>query len=223
MKNISKLFSLGLLLCASTVTFGQKINAAAGLNFSSIMQSADASAGIMPDPKIKTGFHVGATVDYPLTDLISVDAGLLFSSMGYKVDQTVTVVDFKGTISTYYLTIPILAKANFEVADIQTFVGVGPYIGVGLFGNSETETTSFFGTQKSDDKIEWGNEKDEDQLKRLDFGLQAKAGVEFDKISVAFFYGLGLINIATENSGNGDLTAKNTVFGLTVGYTLFEL
>lgn len=216
MKNFTKLTIAACALFFSTNAIAQRINAAAGLNFSNMMLQYD--AGQIAEPKIKVGFHVGATGDYEVTDLIAVDAGLLFSTMGYKANTDAGFAQVEGKVSLYYLTIPILAKFNFEVADIQAFAGVGPYIGIGLAGNQKSTTTVFGTETKSDEKIEWG---EENSLNRFDFGLQAKAGVEFDKISVAFFYGLGLTNISNVDADG--YSAKNSVFGITAGYTLFEL
>ncbi len=214
---MKKLTTLAIAAC--TLLFGnnavaQKINVNAGLNISSIMTNLGYS-----NPKLKPGFHLGASVDYPISDLLSIDGGLLLSSMGYRInndfDYGFGPEHVEGSVNPYYLTIPILAKANFELGNVKAFAGVGPYVAVGLFGNVNRKYTPPTGaTEDLSGDIEWG----ENDMNRFDAGLQAKAGVEFDKINIALFYGQGLVDVISVD----DEYFLNTVFGLTVGYTLFK-
>lgn len=206
----------------TTNAYSQRLRANAGLNLSNMIQTSDPSLGQPIDPKIKPGFHVGIGGDYELSDLFSLDAGLLFSTMGYKIQETTTIGFFptsvEGSFNTYYLTIPIMAKLKLEVADINTFFGAGPYFAFGLTGNQKITTTSLGITSESDQDVEWGNDENTDNLKRLDFGLQVTGGVEIEDFTVSLFYALGLVDVTPVNG----ITARNTVFGVSVGYYLWE-
>ncbi|AEV31661.1 hypothetical protein Oweho_0647 [Owenweeksia hongkongensis DSM 17368] len=214
---MKKLTTFAIIACTvllSRNAVAQKINVNAGLNISSITTNLGFS-----EPKLKPGFHIGASVDYAVSDLFSIDGGLLLSSMGYRInndfDYGFGPEHVEGNISPYYLTIPILLKANFELGNIQAFAGVGPYAAFGLFGNVDRKYTPANGNSEDlSGDIEWG----ENGMNRFDFGLQAKVGLEFDKINVALFYGQGLVDVISVE----DEYFLNTVFGLTVGYTLFE-
>lgn len=217
MKKLTKI-ALGIFaILLSTNLFAQKVNINAGLNMSTFTNPQNFS------PKLKPGFHVGASLDYTLSDLFSIEGGLLLNSMGCRVDEDVDPLfgggHTEGSITPYYLTIPVLLKANFKIGNVQAFAGVGPYVAFGLFGNSKSTYTSVDGASETTHyKVHFG---ENGHFNTVDFGIRAKAGIELDKINLGLFYGQGLIN-ANPWYNSRDHSIKNSVFGLTLGYTIFQ-
>ncbi len=56
----------------------------------------------------------------------------------------------------FYLDIPLTAKASFDLGDAKVFGLFGPYIGMGLTGQSKTVTTIDGKTEKEKEDVEWG-------------------------------------------------------------------
>ena len=64
--------------------------------------------------------------------------------------------------------------------------------------------------------IEWGSDAEEDDLKRLDFGVSIGAGVELNALQIGLFYNLGLANISSYTDDGA--TIQNRGLGLSVAW-----
>ena len=114
----------------------------------------------------------------------------------------------------YYLEIPIHMGYKYAINDnFAIFGNFGPYFAVGLFGKMKAtgylidEVEGL--TSIHDSAKVFGN----NAMKRFDFGLGLKAGVEFfQKYQVSIGYDWGLLD-NIEDSGN-----KNRNLMLSVGY-----
>ena len=67
-----------------------------------------------------------------------------------------------------------------------------------------------------EEDVEWGSDKEKDDLKRLDFGLTMGGGVEINSIQIGLTYALGLANISSYTDYGTKI--NNRVLGLSVGY-----
>jgi opacity protein-like surface antigen len=215
--SLAVLMSFGLFVSQSNAqTFGVK----AGLNLAN-MHTEDDSGTLSDDFKSQVGFHAGVTAEFPITEMLSFEAGLLASTKGFKQDSEETIlgttVSYKASSNLLYVDVPLTLKATFGISDgANLFVQAGPYLGMGLSGKYKTETTVAGQTEKEESDIKWGSNADEDDLKRMDFGLTGGAGVEFNNISVGLSYGLGLANISAYTEENAKI--NNRVLGISVGY-----
>ena len=200
MKNLMKLFLVIIVFALNTETFAQRFGIMGGLNLSNMAFKSDASS---TSYDTKPGFHIGASFEIPIFKIISIEPALLFSSKGCKT--TMFGVDVKTNL--YYLEVPINVKATFDVKVLKIYGALGPYIGIGLFGNAKAKDEK--------ESIEWGSDGD---LKRIDVGLTFGAGVEIGAIPIYFglSYSLGLSNISASSDGGASI--NNRVFGISVGY-----
>lgn len=112
-----------------------------------------------------------------------------------------------------YLEIPLNAVVNFD----GFYLGAGPYLGYAISGKYKAKYT---GTGEEDSSLEKdlkiGNNKDE--IKPLDFGLNAMAGYKLTNgLNFGLNYGLGLANTGAE--GNNDYKASNRVISFLVGFS----
>jgi hypothetical protein len=219
MKYLVKLFVVVIAFTMTTELFAQNFGFKAGLNLSNMLAKDDEDT-YSDDFKMNPGFHLGATAEFPLAEMISFETGLLLSTKGFKISEEETF--FGETIKTemkmnlLYLDVPLTAKATFDLGGAKIYGVFGPYAGLGLTGKIKVEATFDGETLTEEEDILWGSDEDESDLKRLDFGLIMGAGVEINSIQIGLTYGLGLANISPVTDGGSII--NNRVLGLSVGY-----
>ena len=140
------------------------------------------------------------------------DFAALLTLKGAKIDGG-SVASL--TFNPYYLEVPVRVGYKYAVNDdFALFGSVGPYVAVGLFGKMKAKVdgdiadiAGLDGNSASEDIF------GDDGLKRFDFGLGLKAGVEFSKkYQVAISYDFGLVEVAK------DLGMKNRNLMISLGY-----
>ncbi len=163
----------------------------------------------------RIGFHAGVKAELGLSQEASgayMDFAALLTLKGAKIDGgSIASIKF----NPYYLEVPVHVGYKYAVNDdFALFGSVGPYIAVGLFGKAKAKVDGNIadlgelGTNSASENI-FGD----DGLKRFDFGLGLKAGVEFSKkYQVAISYDFGLVEVAK------DLGMKNRNLMLSLGY-----
>ena len=91
--------------------FAQNIGLKGGLNLSSMIFKEDGET-YSEDFKMRPGFNIGATAEFPLSEMFSFETGLLLSTKGfnYSLEETEMGESFKleSNINLLYLDIPIL-------------------------------------------------------------------------------------------------------------------
>lgn len=192
---------LFVALLASAVVSAQELRygITGALNFSHYDFSA---GGLSLDTDSRLGFKAGfrMEMDAPfIYDGFYFDMEALLSSKGAKYDTAIEGGTASYTARPYYLEVPIHIgyKYMFGSSEWGVFASFGPYLGVGLFGsdklsvNSSTEPVDTADIDTSPDSFS------SETLKRFDFGLGLRAGVQmFDHYRIYVGYDWGLINIA---------------------------
>lgn len=223
----SLLFVIALVfLCAYNVEAQHpSVTFVGGLNVAEMpVTHGNTSTAIEDSYKPLFGFHIGANYDYVLkkkrNNEFTVEAGLLFESKGYKQDLDQEGLSLKNTTTLYYVDIPIYIKYRYRFRNRnKAYIGVGPYVGAGLFGNSNIEFAYGDGeASNNSEKIKWGSDEMEDDLKRLDYGVSGKVGYLFDGgLNLSLSYDYGLPNVAAQS----DITEyKHRLLRVSVGYTI---
>lgn len=163
----------------------------------------------------RIGFHAGVKAELGLSQEASgayMDFAALLTLKGAKIDGgSIASIKF----NPYYLEVPVHVGYKYAVNDdFALFGNVGPYIAVGLFGKVKAKVDGNIadlgelGTNSASEDI-FGD----DGLKRFDFGLGLKAGVEFSKkYQLAISYDFGLVEVAK------DLGMKNRNLMISLGY-----
>ena len=218
MRNLIKLLMLAIVFSFTSVTFAQSYVVKGGLNLSKIMMRNDEDT-FNDQFDMTPGFHIGVTSEFPIFKEVAFETGLLLSTKGFKRSATVLyggeTKEFKGSANLLYLDIPITVKTYFNIRGTKFYGALGPYIGFGLSGKSK-EDCIVNGVIESDEKdVNWGT-GDSNDLKRLDFGLTAGAGMEINTVQIGLSYNFGLANISA-NTEIGQ-TINNRVLSLSVGY-----
>ena len=163
----------------------------------------------------RVGFHAGVKAELGLSQEASgayMDFAALLTLKGAKIDGgSIATVKF----NPYYLEIPVHVGYKYAVNEnFALFGSVGPYLAVGLFGKAKlkvdgdiADIAELGGNSMSEDIF------GDDGLKRFDFGLGLKAGVEFSKkYQVAISYDFGLIEVIKE------VRMKNRNLMISLGY-----
>ena len=150
-------------------------NAKVGMNFSNYTGDLDMNA--------KVGFKLGGGFEYAFDDTWSLQPSLFLTGKGAKKDAL--------TVNAYYLELPIMGAARFNVADnTNLVVNAGPYF---------AESVKTF----SDDGVDF---------KRFDAGLGVGVALEFGRIIAGLDGQFGLVDV--QKLGN----PKNMNFSIVVGY-----
>lgn len=200
-----------LILCALLISSITAINAQEGLKWGAMagMNSSNFSTDGFDS---KVGFHVGVKAEKDLPQIaqgVYLDMAALLSLKGAKINGG----DASLKLNPYYLEIPTHMGYKYAVNEnFAIFGNFGPYFAVGLFGKMKAtgDLIEESGLTRIHDSAKVFGD---DAMKRFDFGLGLKAGVEFcQKYQISIGYDWGLID-NIENSSN-----KNRNLILSLGY-----
>jgi hypothetical protein len=218
MKNITKLLLVVMVSLLSFESNAQIFRIIGGLNLSNMLMKDD-DGTYSDDFKMKPGFHIGATVEFPLSNVLFLGTGLLLDTKGFKIKEEDQDWVEKWNLNLYYIDIPIVLKASHDFeSGIKIFGGLGPYIGAGLKGKGKGESEYQGQKETYEDDIEWGNDENEDDIRRFDSGLTFGGGIEIKAIIFGISYDLGLYNISPYTDYGTKV--RNRVLKFSVGYRL---
>ncbi len=205
---------LSLSLFLSIASFAQKINygAAAGVTVYNMRGEAIDNLknvlGFTNDiitTQPVTGFYAGGFATFPLTNNLSLEPGLYYSSKGYELSGSYTVKDIdiltanaRAKLQTSYIDLPLLLKANFN--GLQVFAG--PQISYLTHANLNTKA-SVVGFNLLNKDIDVTK-----QFNQWDAGVTGGIGYQFPngiRITAAYERGLSKVdaekNIQSYNQG----------------------
>ena len=217
MKNLTKVLMIVLITLFCFEANAQTIGIKGGLNLANMLEKDDDET-YSNDYSMNPGFHLGLTVDVPFNEFLSFEPGILLTTKGMKYEEDIAGVDVTVKGNLYYLDVPLTLKASHDLGGgLKMFGVIGPYVGLGLSGKIKA-TAKYLGEEETEEEdVEWGNDEDVDDLKRLDMGLTFGGGVEINSILIGISYDLGLSNIsAYQDYGT---TSKNRVLKFSVGYS----
>lgn len=211
MKKMLIVFGVAATLAAAAPLSAQRaLGFRAGASLANL--SLDVS-GEEPDLSSRTGFHVGAYMDIPLS-------GNLFFQPGFGLTQKGAEISAdEGTIGLHidYLEIPLLFKYAFPTSgSLGVHVMGGPALAFELSCDISLEAEGF----SADFACDEGDAEDvEIGTKSFDVGALLGGGVSFPmggvRLTLEGFYNLGLANIVDDAAD--DETAKNRALYLTAG------
>jgi len=202
------------VLCyqANAQTFGIR----GGLSLANMLEKNDDET-FSEEYSMRPGFHLGLTVAVPFNEILTFESGLLLTTKGLNFEDEEAGTEIKASRSLFYFDIPLTVKASHDLGGgLKMFGAVGPYVGLGLVGTTKVSIEVGGDEEMEEEEIEWGNDEDEDDLRRLDMGLTFGGGVEINSILVGISYNIGLSNISAFQEDG--MTIKNRVLQFSVGY-----
>jgi hypothetical protein len=200
-----------------------------GVNLANITKDND---GNVDDANGLTSFHVGAILDVPLSDFLSLQPGLLYTGKGSKTQsgQQGSTFYYKAKSNPMYVELPVNFVGKIPLTSASHFFfGAGPYAAVGVGGKNKVEGTAVgiaFNREEdidfSDDDPTTSQEENAGygKLKRFDYGFNVLTGVEFGKFSLGANYGYGLAKINSGASNREDDKNKHRVLSFSLGIKL---
>lgn len=198
-KILTTLCLLGFISLSSaqeSSTTGARFGVKGGVNFTNLyVDNVD-------DTNMLTSFNAGFFVELPITQGIAIVPELNYSRKGSEVQNTILTETYKSKFKLSYLEMPVLLKLNL----VPNFnLHAGPYVAYLL--NAKTDVVD-----ENGDRVE-SFEYDTDDFNKLDFGLSAGLGFDFNNFGIGARYNYGLSEIDKDNNANG---AKNSAFNLYV-------
>lgn len=204
MKKLIRLFSTTALLFGAVAisnaqspgsdSMSPRFGVKGGVNFATI------TGDDFDSPESRTSFHVGALVEFPLSEMFSLQAEALYSGQGFEYNFDGGIFGGEGNVEYQldYINVPVLAKVYvFEGLSLE----VGPQFSFKV--NEEID----FNANADDGDYEFEEAED------FEFGVAA--GLSFET-SIGLFatgrYNMGLTEIFNDSD------AKNSVFQIGIGY-----
>lgn len=218
MKNFIRLFVVIAIIAISTQSYAQRAGIIMGLNLSTqLIKDDDNSISKDLGLKMNPGVHLGVIVEIPVYKFLSLETGLIITTKGFKYLVTNPLGEAKYNNYLFYLDLPITIKGTLDLDAVKLYAAFGPYLGLGVYGFTETKITSIIKDDTSTDETKWGSDKIKDDYKRFDFGLTFGGGVELGVVPIflGVSYDLGLINISPD-SDNGH-HCNNRVLKISLG------
>lgn len=167
-----------------------------GVNFATI------NGNDFDSPDARTSFHVGALVQFPLTEMFSLQAEALYSGEGFKTNIPSGLFggDSNDEVEYQldYINVPILARV-YVIQGLS--IDVGPQF--------DFKVNEEFDGDPGNDDGDW------EVSKAKDFGVSAAGGLTFET-GIGLFatgrYTIGLTDVFE------DQDAKNAVWQIGIGY-----
>jgi len=228
MKKMYVMAAAAMLFAGSAVAqvgFGVE----AGLNLNNL---ADKYEGETTSNQIKTGFHAGIFADLGISNNFSIAPGLRYSMKGGLMEGNYNTqiggvsasVEDKHKLTYHYVELPVNFVYKTGTPGSGRFlIGAGPYVAYMVNAQEKLKrTTRVFGQEEmeevSDRQIPIG-EKEDDELKALDYGAQAFLGYQapggvFGKVGSQVGFANTLLH------GSSTFYSKNYNFFATIGFML---
>jgi hypothetical protein len=206
---VKKLIFILLTLCMAETVFAQTtFGIKAGPDFSSVTTK---TSGNKSTSNGLIGVEAGVYGDFPVAQELYIRPSLMYAGKGGRYNLG------EGYVQTQrlnYITLPVdvLYKAEIPGGSGAWFAGAGPYAAYGISGKTSDNSP---GSVSYDPFKSYSGSS---FLNRFDAGAHVQVGYEMaGGFNVGINAALGLMNIATQ--GNSKRGARNTTFGLTLGYT----
>jgi hypothetical protein len=189
---MKKLLFITVFAVTATAVNAQSFGIKAGANFSNATAKSE---GESESGDMKIGFHVGASVDVPISGSLYLHPELQYSAEGWKEKDE--DFDFEAKFNLTYINIPILLRYQTEGG----FYGeLGPQIGI-LAGAKV--------------KVEDEDEDIKEFFNSTNLSLGIGAGYKLPMgIGFGARYNLGLSNIAKD--GDSDNSVKTSTIQLSI-------
>ena len=201
-----------------------------GVNFANISVTDN---GRVNEANMLTSFHVGLGFDIPLGEGFSLQPGLLFTGKGSKTEEgqpNTTTLYMKATSNPLYVEVPFNFVGKIALSEYtRLYIGAGPYAAIGVGGKNKVESRLGNFTANSERSIVFSDDNpftrtEENggygKLKRFDYGLNAVAGLDFNKFAIGAGYGYGLAKINSNTNNNANDKGKHRVLSLSLAIKL---
>lgn len=169
MKKLILSFLSATLFMLSSTGQNTRMGITAGLAFSNYTSKVD---GDNESGDSKAGVAVGVVTDVPLGKNLSFQPAVHYVQKGTKNEETSGGETFKMKLNIHCIEVPLNLLYNASSNTGTFFIGAGPTFGFSLSGKISYKSD----TGSDSEKIEIGNDPDNDFMKGFDVGANILAG-----------------------------------------------
>ena len=156
--------------------------------------------------KVGPGVSVGGYAKIEFSENFALQPELLLHLKNSKMEVNAT--GHETDFQYFGVEVPVYAVGQTNIGSGKGFIGIGPYIGLGIdarykaSGMDDVELYKKYGSKKS-------------ELQRLDFGAGAMLGYEFsNRLQITATYKLGFIDALNANKDNASMLNNTISIGL---------
>ena len=161
----------------------------------------------------KVGITAGMLVDIPVGSNFIIQPALNFVQKGTTFED----MDDKLTTNINCIEIPLNLMYRSPGKSGSFFVGAGPSFAFNMSGKTKYEYND--GSPSEEEEIKFGNDKDNDDMKSLDMGINFLAGYEFSSgLFLSAGSNLGLSNLSPYS--DEDESIKSNYISIKIGFML---
>lgn len=185
-----------------------------GVNFASLSFTQN---NAKETSKTISGLQAGAFINLPVSSLFQIQPSLMYERKGGNLNTDIGGLNLEGKTRLDYLTLPVDLILDLKApgGNATWMVGLGPYLGYGLYGNAMAKLN---GAAYTDNPFENNSSVGGASLKRLDAGADIQLDYKMaNNFNVGLNAELGIANVAANKAG--DNPVHNTSFGVMLGYT----
>ena len=201
-----------VLVLISVSTAQVKFGATLGVAISNL--SIDPDEGVSSDSK--TGFTLGAVLEYPVNDNLNIRSGASFTQKGAQSSAEESGIKVDGSTNLSYLTVPILAQYKFNTTATTPYVIGGLDIGILMSADVEAKISGTIFGITFDSDTSYSVKAD---LSSTDIAFNVGAGYMMEmgnaRVYGEILYSLGLLDI---DSADDALAVKTKGIIVAVGY-----
>lgn len=175
-----------------------------GVNFSNIYNED------VDDNNMLTSFNAGVFAVLPISELIAIQPEVLYSRKGAELTYNNVFAKGKTKFNLNYIEVPVLLRVNLTK---NLNIHAGPYIGFLIDANAKNESNGNTSTYNFDN----------DNFNKIDAGLSAGIGLDFDVFGFGARYNYGMTKIQKDidfAGKNYSSEGKNSSISL---YATFKL
>lgn len=132
------------------------------------------------------GFHLGVTMDVPISSSFWLSTGVLYSGKGYQYKRDSYNEDINIKADPQYIDVPLLASYHLSLSDLLTLrLNAGPYVAICIGGDMKNDV--------GDWNVSYYSKTFTSEYSSFDYGIQAGVGLDFGKnFGVNIGYQLGI-------------------------------
>lgn len=210
------LFSFGAFVFAQA-----QVSVKGGISLATIAEEGEGYSQSDVDNKSIVAPVLGLAYEMNIADIISIQPELLYTQLGGKNKYTILGSNIESAYRINYLELPILAKVKFGNMDRESagfYIAAGPWLGYALNGK-ETFKSSGLVNLETDRDFTFD---DEDNAKRLNYGMVGAAGVTFGRATLDLRYNYGFNNLLDQDADNNNdnkPVLQTRGIAMTLGYS----
>lgn len=132
------------------------------------------------------GFHLGVTMDVPISSSFWLSTGVLYSGKGYQYKRDSYNEDINIKADPQYIDVPLLASYHLSLSDLLTLrLNAGPYVAICIGGDMKNDV--------GDWNVSYYSKTFTSEYSSFDYGIQAGVGLDFGKnFGVNIGYQIGI-------------------------------